>query len=273
MAWAWIQSTSSATTGTSLTATYGTNLSSGTKLIAIAVTSTSLTAQISGVASGATTFTKLASARLLGDSSTTAGAGIWAVDTPAGLVGTKPTITATVSGSGTPDGAILIAEVSGLATGATLAAMVDGTPGVITRGSTTSSSSGSPTYSSNVANEFLVAVYADDGDGVTWTKPAALTASTAGPGSSGAATGINTSGANDLVLAYGNSTGSTEAGSWGMSGGGTGVFDAFLLAFKLPAAPTSGPALHPFMQAVRARKPQADSERVGGFDIFTVSPS
>ena len=77
------------------------------------------------------------------------------------MVGTKPTITATwASGGGL---GLVVQEVSGLLAGNTTA-MVDGTPGTLT-GSTTST--GSPTYSSTAANEFLVSAYADIGNGVT----------------------------------------------------------------------------------------------------------
>src|SRR5260221_9247486 len=148
---------------------------------------------------------------------------------PAGAAGTKPTVTATISG-GTPEAAILVQEVSGLATGTTLAAVVDGTPGTLT--GNTNTATGSPSYTSTASSEFLVACYGDTGGPLTWVKPAALTADTAA---------VNSSAANDVALAYGNSTNGTEAGSWGLSGTAT-PWGAFLLAFKGTPAGASAAA-------------------------------
>ena len=76
------------------------------------------------------------------------------MDTPAGNAGTKPTITATLTGT-TYGSAILVQEISGLAAGNTLAAMIDGT--AATTGNTGSTGPATTAaYSSTAANEYLV---------------------------------------------------------------------------------------------------------------------
>ena len=82
---------------------------------------------------------------------------------PGTFDGTKPVITATGTYA---DMALIIQEVTGLATGTTLAAMVDGTPAVI-GGGTSTTTTGLPAYTSTAASEYLIAVYGDDGDGIT----------------------------------------------------------------------------------------------------------
>ena len=232
MGWSWLQSAAgnNGTGAGTVAATYSTaNLSSGTKLIALVTQSGAVALTVSGVAlSGGGTFTLMATAVLAGNAGTN-GLSLWQLDTPAGAVGTKPTVTATISG-GTPEAAILVQEVSGLATGTTLAAVIDGTPGTLT--GNTNTATGSPSYTSTASSEFLVACYGDTGGPLTWVKPAALTADTAA---------VNSSAANDVALAYGNSTNGTEAGSWGLSGTAT-PWGAFLLAFKVTAAGASAAA-------------------------------
>jgi hypothetical protein len=225
MAWSVLQSASTAATSTNATTqpvTYGTNLSSGTKLIAYVSISSGSTVTTSSVSDGTNNFNSVQSI----ESGSQTNISVWQLDTPAGDVGTKPTITAHLSG--TAECSILIQEVSGLATGTTNAACVDGTPGTGTGSG--GSSTGSPSYSSSASNEFLVAVYGDNGGPETWTKPAALTADTHS---------VNTNSFSDLAAAYGNSTNGTEAGSWSLTGS-TATWGTILLAFKLgAAAPTT----------------------------------
>ena len=149
---------------------------------------------------------------------------VWALNTPAGDVNGTPVITAT-SSSGTPEWSILIQEVQGLATGTTLAALVDGTPGSV-NGTT---SPLSPTTTTTLgANQYLLGIYGDNGNGATFTKPSNLTLDT---------NSINTSSTGDCGVAYGNTAGGGEVGSWTITGTIEG--GAILLAFKLAAGGTS----------------------------------
>src|SRR5580704_16424705 len=129
MAWSVLQSASTAATGNSGTqsATFTTaNLSSGTKLIAaVACSANGLT--VSSVKDGAgNSFTSLATVSF-NNAASNGQLSLWAIDTPAGDAGTKPTITATLTAS-TTETSLLIQEVSGLLAGNT-AAMLDGTAG------------------------------------------------------------------------------------------------------------------------------------------------
>ena len=231
MTWGFVQSASSAATAAATTkaVTYTTaNVSSGTKLIAL----TSLF--ING---GNTTVTSVKdgagnSMTLIGRETFTQGdVAMWAMDTPAGDVGTKPTITATLGLSA--DCSILVQEVSGLAVGNMLAAMIDGTLGAIN--GTGGASTGSPTYVSSAANEYMLAAYGDTGGPETWTKPAALTADP---------NGINSNSNDDVALAYGNSTNGTEVGSWALTGTST-TWGALLVAFKLAGAAPPNTSISP----------------------------
>src|SRR5690349_14648376 len=114
MAWSVLQSNSAtqATAATTFTATYSGNLTSGTVLLAAVTVSGART--ISSVKDGAAnSFTLIATVNL-NNSSTRGVLSLYAIATPSGDVGTKPTITATLSSS--TDGSIWIAEVSGIQT-------------------------------------------------------------------------------------------------------------------------------------------------------------
>src|SRR5579859_3546791 len=96
------------------------NLSSGSKIIALVSIGGASTAHTVTVKDGAgNNFIKLADTGAL----TNGNLSLWAIDTPAGDVGTKPTITATIDANA--GCSIVIAEVTGLAVGSTLAAMID----------------------------------------------------------------------------------------------------------------------------------------------------
>ena len=237
MAWALLQSASAPASGfaSSKSVTYGSNLSSGTKLIACVGLASSGGITVASVKDGAGNSFALVKAQAAG-SGGLENTSVWQLDTPAGDAGTKPVITATAS-SGTPDMSILVQEVSGLAAGTTNAAVIDGTPGAAS--GTGGSSTGSPAYASSVSGEYLVAVYGDDGGPETFTRPAALTLD---------ANSVNSSSFADIGIAYGNSTGGTEAGSWALTGT-SADWAVILCAFKLGAAFT--PALsRPRGQAV-----------------------
>ena len=228
MAWSVLQSASDTNSAAPFAATFTTaNLSSGTKLIAAIAGGANSPQSISSVKDGTgNSMTALASFTLTDGNSIVA---LYAMDTPAGDVGTKPTITVTFGIAGSAS--ILVQEVSGLAAGNTTA-MIDGTAGTAavtgSSGSTTS-----PSYSSTAANEYLVVVYGDLGNGITWTAPSSPW--------TGDANGVNTSFNADIEIAYRNSTGGSETGQYSINGGVD--YGIILVAFKL-AGGVAGPPLY-----------------------------
>ena len=241
MSWNVLQSASTAASGAASTqaATYGTNLTSGTKLIAV-VSVNSATTTIATVKDGSSnSFTELVNlpfALTLGQVS------LWVLDTPAGDIGTKPVITATTV-SGNALISILVQEVSGLVTGTSPEALFDGTPGTLT--GLGGSSTGSPGYESLADREFLISVYGDAG-GETWTKPSNLATADANS--------INSNAHANIAVAYGNSTDGTEGGSWALTGSAA-QWGTILGAFRL----SGGMAFtYPQIQAgpVRAKLPR-----------------
>lgn len=224
MAWSVIQSASTSVDATSVTATFSTaNLSAGSKIIVAAGSSNtaSVPAISSVTATGGNTLTQIAAA-----SAGTARIYLYALDaTGSGgttMVGTKPTITATwASGGGL---GLVIQEVSGLLAGNT-SAMADGTPATLT-GSTTTT--GSPTYSSTAVSEYLIACYADIGNGVTVSIAGGWTAD---------AHNINGNTSSNNMVQYKNSTGGAETNGYtGADGGGWAIVE---VAFKLASVVTT----------------------------------
>ena len=141
-AWSVLQSATATSVGTTVAATFSTaNLSSGSKLIALVVIAGNNVASLSTTVSDGhgNNFTSIAT--LPSVTTTKSLMGLFYLDTPAGDVGTKPTITAT--GAISNGASISIQEVAGLAPGAP-----DGTAGTLnagTSGSTGNFSTGSPT--------------------------------------------------------------------------------------------------------------------------------
>ena len=240
MAWSFIQSVSAASIAGSQAVTFASNVTAGSKIIVAASVAldTTGTISISTVKDGASnSWTQIGAATYTDTTSGDQGqVSLWALDVPAGDAGTKPVITATASSSTSVAVAVLACEVSGLLPGSTTA-MVDGTLASL-NGSGGQTSTGSPAYSTGAASEFLVSVYGDFGNGTTWANPSGWTGATTGPGSSGTATGINDSADCDVELAYKNSTGSTETGSYAISGTSSG-WALLTVAFKLPATATA----------------------------------
>ena len=225
MSWSRLQSAShGATASTTVTATLPNNAVAGSKIIAF-IAST-ITTAITSVQDAA-----LNSLTVIEDVSGSAGGNtqcaVYAMDTPAGDVGIKPAITVT---GVTADWSVLVMEVSGLAAGNTLAAMVDGTPAGVQETPTTSQAQ--PAYRTSTAGEFLVSFLGDNGNSVTY----ALAGYTLDVNS------INGNANNDVVVGYKSSTGAAESGTWTTSGTPTGsglIVAAFKLAATgpLPAAP------------------------------------
>ena len=234
------------------------NLTSGTKLIAVVATTTQTgsTDTTATVKDGALNSFTLIGRKSVGSAPILCDVSLWAIDTPAGDVGTKPTITATLSG-GTANMSILVQEVSGLAGRQHHAAMVDGT--LASLSGQHHRSTGSPTYTSTASNEYLVSVYGDSGGPITWTKPAALT---------GDANNINSSSWANIAIAYGNSTGGAEAGSWSLSGTPTD-WATLLVAFKLAAGGSTVSGIPATMTLAAPAGTVSASSTVAG----TVSPS
>ena len=225
MAWSRVQSAgSSGFSAASFAVAYGSNVSSGTKLIAV---SSVIFTTTSSVKDGAgNSFTKIAAVGFNGATGN-GELSLWAIDTPAGDVGTKPTITATYAVASGGQG-LVIQEVSGLAAGNTIAAMIDGTPGT-NSGLSGTGTLASPTYSSSIINEYLVACYGDDGasGANTWTAPTGYTADP---------NGINSSTVGNDAISYKNSTGGAESGGYSLAGGNPNDWAQILCAFKLAAA-------------------------------------
>ena len=258
MSWSRLQSASSGphSAVASLAVAYGSNLTAGSKLIAV-VTITNgngnQTTTCTGVSDGnGNSFTQLADAPVA-----TAGfAGaiytnnvyLFAMDTPAGDAGTKPTITAALTNSA-GYGAILIQEVSGLLAGNT-SAMLDGSVAVSSGNGGTNNFTAAPaSYSSTAANEYLVDIYGDDGNS-TWSAPAGYTADA----NSLNANGIYAS----VAIGYKNSGNGSESGSWSVTQPGTFKnWGVILVAFQLAALTitTTGLAASPgasYSQALQA---------------------
>lgn len=223
MAWSVLQSASSGSTGLATTkaVTFATaNLSSGTKIIAyVGAAPGAVTFTVNSIVDGASN--SLTQIGFLDDSTNQVAIGVYAMDTPAGDVGTKPTITATFNGSF--EASILVQEVSGLAAGNTTAAMLDGTAAVA--GFAAGASHAQPAYSSTAANEFLIAVEADDGGPQTVTQPGGYTLD---------ANAVTNNSLADIAPAYKNSTGGAESGTWTFGGTTTGTA-LLVVAFKVAA--------------------------------------
>lgn len=240
MAWSWIQSNSGTnSSGASLTVSYTSNVSSGTKLIcAVSVSTTSGSSPVTSVQDAAlNSMTQVGGALNSGN----CWVGLYAMDTPAGDVGTQPAIKVSLSDNN--GCSVLIQEVSGLLAGNTTA-MVDGTAATNTGSSALTAPSG--TYSTTAANEYLLAVFGDNGGPETVTKPSRFTTTDTHS--------VNANGSANCLAAYVNSSGGSGEGGtnaeWSMTGGP--YWGNILVAFKLGSGVTSGPALP---QQYRARRP------------------
>jgi hypothetical protein len=199
MAWTRIQSNSATNAGSGNVAVAFTtaNLTAGTKVIAVVVVSFSTGGNpVTSVKDGAgNTWTLITSYT----SNANCFTGLYALDTPAGDVGAKPALTATIT---TNFGAsILVQEVSGLLAGNTTA-MCDGVPAP-GHGITSPASCGA--YTAAVAGEYLMGIYGDPGYAVTIGNSTGWTAD---------AKNVNGSSFATLFVDYKSSTGGAETTSW-----------------------------------------------------------
>lgn len=235
-----LQSVGSQSGSVGASATFGSNLSAGTKLIAECVIGTTGSTLSFADGSGHS-FVALIS------SSTLFTRGLFVFDTVASMVGTKPTLT--VSGSGVAFGnAFVCAEVAGLAPGTTTAACLDGTAG---QASASNSGNFTPTwgaYTSSAPGELLVAAYGDGGD-------AGSTASPQGSPWTALTGNQNGNSASNALIVFKDSTGGTESASWGTTVSGANNWGTILVAFMLAGSPSIVP------QQARARFRQRRSTR------------
>ena len=238
MAWSVLQSVSGSNTGTntSLTVTYTSNVSAGNKLIAFITISPGVLGTITSVQDAALNSMTSCGA-VSGSTGGNVHTAIYAMDVPAGDVGTKPAIKVTYGV--TADFGMVLQEVSGLAVGNTTAAMLDGTAAAVQE--TPSTSQAQPAYTSHAANEYLVSFLGDNGNSVTY----ALSGYTLD------AHNIQGSATTDAVVGYKNSTNAAESGTWTTSGTPTGS-GLIVVAFKLGAAAALAP-FYPAVQPARSR--------------------
>lgn len=211
MSWSVLQSNSTAQTpaATTFAATYSSNLGSGNVLLAAVSLSGART--ISSVKDGANNSFTLIGTVNLNNSSSQGVCALYALATPSGDVGIKPTITATLSSSTV--GSIWIAEVSGIqAVTDGSAATAFGAAGACT-----------PTYSDTAASEFFITVFGDNGGPETSSVTGGWTVDSKS---------INTNADANCVVAYGNSNNGTETNAW-TSTGSTTQCGAVAVAFKL----------------------------------------
>lgn len=150
-----LQSASHGTTSTGLTvaASFASNLSSGSKMLAwIVVDTTSATTTISTVKDTAGNSFTQAATPVSGSSGGATQGMLYFLDVPAGDVGGTTTITATFTGAAAMM-AILIQEVPGLLAGNTTACM-DGSPAQVQETPTTSQAQ--PAYTSHARSKSVV---------------------------------------------------------------------------------------------------------------------
>jgi hypothetical protein len=225
-----VQSKGSSGGSTTLAVTFtASNVASGNTLVAYVSQDHNVTFTPSSVKDGAgNSFVQLGPT--IDYPSSEGALSVWALNVPAGDVGTKPTITVTVSS--TFGIAMVIEERSGIATSTTSAGFVDGTMGTKT-GTTSPATSG--TYSSSASSEDLVAAVGDAGYSATFTQTGYTADSNPAP-----------SGNADLQVGYKSSSGGAESFSWAISG--TSHWGSALFAFKTSggggtnASPTAGVA-------------------------------
>jgi hypothetical protein len=223
MSWSVLQSAGAgATSGGNNSVTLPSNVSSGTKLIAyVGVSNTGGAADVTAVSdNNSNQFTEIASTNF---STTSVLMSMWVLDTPAGDVGSMPTITATAGSSLIT--ALVVEEVSGLATGTS--ASLDGSAGA-------AHGSGNPvsaSYSSSASNEFLVSFFVDGFNAHNTTGVSGSTSYTTD------AHNVNSASSTICCVAYGNSTGGAETATWTTSSTDI-LWTTLLVAFKLAGGGT-----------------------------------
>jgi len=231
VAWNVVQSQGANFFGLSVTATFGSNASSSSKIIAVVGSDWSDTpTSVKDVATNSWT--------LLGSAASTTNGSVWlyGLDVPTGDIGIAPVITALFPSSNGQS--IVIQEVSGLLAGNT-SAMLDGSPASLTG---TAGTTGSPSYSSTASNEYLLCMYADKGGAVTVTAASGYTLDA-----------HNQANFSDASAEYKNSTNGSESSGFG--GAFTTGWTVMTVAFKLAAVAggaTPSPIVSPSAAAIHA---------------------
>src|SRR6266566_535794 len=241
MAWSRLQSASNSVTGAlSVTCNLGSNLSGGSKLLALVVCSSLPgTTPVSSVKDTAgNSFTQLVS--VSGSATRACAMYLYALDTPAGDVGGVTSITATLTGTASTC-SIVAQEIAGLAPGSTTA-VLDGAAAAVQE-TTVLAGQAQPAYSSTAGSEYTLAAFGDNGGGSpeTWTAPAGWTVD---------ASNNNGSANANYVIVYKDSAGGAESGTWTFTG--TAASACYIVvAFQLPG----GPQVLPYIggQAYRRR--------------------
>lgn len=229
MAWSVLQSVSGSGVLQSTHLTPVSNLTSGSVLIAYPSMFASDGDHITAVSDGnGNNFTQIYQV----NTAAHLNASVWALATPAGDAGTKPTFSVTCADGAFHGGAWLLQEVSGIQ------AVTDGTPAEIDGAPAgVAGSTGTPSYTTTASNEYLVSFLALTGFTPNWTAtPSGYTLD---------ANSRNADGQADIGVAYKNSTAGTESDGWSYDSGSQ-QFAVILVAFKLAGTSTpsgSVPAL------------------------------
>jgi hypothetical protein len=231
VAWSVLQSIGAVTASGNGAATFATNISSGSVMICcLAVDVSNVSQPISAVKDTAgNSFTDVLSVQQTTDHSWIE---IWALATPAGDVGTKPTITST---AGANNGiATVLLEVSGIQ------ATTDGT--AIGKSGTGTPATGGA-YSSTASNEFLIMSYGDAGYSTTQSTPTGYTPA--------AGNEQNNSDAQGSAW-YKNSTNGAETASSTLSA--TSNWSTVFVAFKLSGGGAAALPLRPDITHMAVRR-------------------
>ena len=238
MSWSVLQSAlspSGTSTRNTATATFGSNATSGSTLIAAVAIGNSSGCTVTSVKDAAlNSFVKIAA--ISGTNTFYTDVELWALNTPSGDAGIKPAITVDISA--TTGLSVLVQEVAGIITGATQAALTDGTPGThfgtVASGAQTITAA---SYSSAASAEYLVSVYGDQGPSPSeaLVTPSGYTLDANSYFGGGVFA--------EIAIAYQSSTGGAEAGSYTATSGQGTPYGSVVVAFKLAAGTTANAGL------------------------------
>jgi hypothetical protein len=223
MSWARLQSASQDGGTTSITRSYESDLTAGSVMICAATQYAQAATAVhdgSGNPFALLAFCEIGNVSLY--------VSLWALATPAGDAGTRPTITVTLAGDSGGYASMLIQEIGGIT------AAPDGTPGTAIY-TDVAGPVGPPSYASSASGEYLLYMFGDNGYGIDLSPPAGYTADPASI--------LDTGGAScQLAIAYKSSTGGTESGQYNWTGG-TDRVGLIMTAMTGPALPVAAAGL------------------------------